>query len=70
MYEQFNTPVGRITYNIHVEQIKSKRKKSTTGINYKAMPNVSYHIAIQPKYRQNVVVSLRMNEKTPENISQ
>jgi len=39
-------------------------------MNYKGMPNVSYHIAIQPKYRQNVVVSLRMNEKTPENITQ
>jgi len=39
-------------------------------MNYKAMPNVSYHIAIQYKYRQNVVVSLRMNEKTPENITQ
>jgi len=42
--EQFNTPLGRITYNI--VQIKSKReKKSTTGMNYKGMPNVSYHIA-------------------------
>jgi len=40
-------------------------------MNYKGMPNVSYHIAIQrPKYRQNVVVSLRMNEKTPEKITQ
>jgi len=33
-------------------------------MNYKDMPNVCYHIA---KYRQNVIVSLRMNEKTPEN---
>jgi len=39
-------------------------------MNYKGMPNVSYHIAIQPKYRQNVVVNPRINEKTPENISQ
>jgi len=39
-------------------------------MNYKGMPNVSYHFAIQPKYRQNVVVSLRINEKTPENIIQ
>jgi len=39
-------------------------------MNYKGMPNVSYHIAKQPKYRQNVIVSLRMNEKTPENITQ
>jgi len=34
------------------------------------MLNVSYHIAIQPKYRQNVVISLRMNDKAPENITQ
>ena len=39
-------------------------------MNYKVMPNVSYHIAIQPKYRQNVVVSLRISEKIPENITQ
>jgi len=37
-------------------------------MNYRGMPNVSYHIAIQPKYRQNIVVSLRISEKTPENI--
>jgi len=39
-------------------------------MNYKDMPNVSNHFAIQPKYGQNVVVSLRINEKTPENITQ
>jgi len=39
-------------------------------MNYKCMPNVSYHIALPPKYSQNVVVSLRINEKTPENITQ
>ena len=39
-------------------------------MNYKGMPKVSYHFAIQPKYRYNVVVSLRINEKTPENITQ
>jgi len=49
--EQFNTPVGRITYNI--VQTKSKReKKSTTGMIYKGMPNVSYHFAIQPKHQK------------------
>jgi len=55
-------PVGRITYNI-VQIKKVREKKSTTGMNYKGMPNVSYHITIQPKYRQNVVISLRINEK-------
>jgi len=39
-------------------------------MNYKGVPSVSYHIAIQPKYRLNVVVSLRINEKTPENMTQ
>ena len=35
-----------------------KLTNTQTSINSKILPNVRYHLAIRPKYRQNVIIML------------
>jgi len=43
-----------------------KLTNTQASINSKILPNVRCHIAIRPKYRQNVITRLWVNEKAPK----